>query len=96
MFSHSNIRLPGGLDAAVRLVLVTPDMHRVHHSVIIRERNSNFGFNLSCWDRFLGTYRGQPEKGHEGMTIGLANYRDPAQLTLPGLIVLPFRKTPPY
>ncbi len=90
MFSHSNIRLPGGADTAIRFLLVTPDMHRVHHSVIIRERNANFGFNLSCWDRLLGTYRDQPEKGHEGMTIGLANFRNPAGLTLARLLILPF------
>jgi sterol desaturase/sphingolipid hydroxylase (fatty acid hydroxylase superfamily) len=80
----------------VYLFIVTPDMHRVHHSVIIRERNSNFGFNLSLWDRILGTYRDQPERGHEGMTIGLANYRDPGGLALPKLLILPFKKTPPY
>jgi len=90
MFSHSNLRLPLALDRIVRLLLVTPDMHRVHHSVIIGERNSNFGFNLSAWDRLLGTYRPQPEKGHEGMTIGLANFRDPARLGLPQLLAMPF------
>lgn len=90
MFSHSNLRLPLALDRIVRLLLVTPDMHRVHHSVIIGERNSNFGFNLSTWDRLLGTYRPQPEKGHEGMTIGLANFRNPARLGLPQLLVMPF------
>jgi sterol desaturase/sphingolipid hydroxylase (fatty acid hydroxylase superfamily) len=90
MYSHSNLRLPLALDRFVRLLFVTPDMHRVHHSVIIGERNSNFGFNLSTWDRLLGTYRPQPEKGHEGMTIGLANFRDPAGLGLPRLLILPF------
>jgi sterol desaturase/sphingolipid hydroxylase (fatty acid hydroxylase superfamily) len=90
MFSHSNLRLPLWLDGVLRLVIVTPDMHRVHHSVIIAERNSNFGFNLSIWDRLLGTYRPQPEKGHEGMTIGLANFRDPSRLSLLGLMILPF------
>ena len=92
MFSHSNIRLPLALDRLVRLLLVTPDMHRVHHSVIIRERNRNFGFNLSVWDRLLGTYRDQPREGHEGMVIGLANFRDPSKLRLPGLLSLPFRE----
>jgi sterol desaturase/sphingolipid hydroxylase (fatty acid hydroxylase superfamily) len=90
MFSHSNLRLPLGLDGVLRLLVVTPDMHRVHHSVIIRERNSNFGFNLSVWDRLLGTYRPQPEKGHEGMTIGLANFRDPSRLSLLHLLAMPF------
>jgi sterol desaturase/sphingolipid hydroxylase (fatty acid hydroxylase superfamily) len=90
MFSHSNLRLPLWLDGVLRLVIVTPDMHRVHHSVIIAERNSNFGFNLSIWDRLLGTYRPQPEKGHEGMTIGLANFRDPGRLSLLHLLAMPF------
>lgn len=90
MFSHSNLRLPLWLDGVLRLVIITPDMHRVHHSVIIREFNSNFGFNLSLWDRLLGTYRPQPEKGHEGMVIGLANFRDPSRLSLLRLIILPF------
>jgi sterol desaturase/sphingolipid hydroxylase (fatty acid hydroxylase superfamily) len=95
MFSHSNIRLPLALDRIVRLLIVTPDMHRVHHSVIIRERNSNFGFNLSVWDRLLGTYHPQPEKGHEGMVIGLANFRDPSRLNLLHLLTLPFTQRHP-
>jgi sterol desaturase/sphingolipid hydroxylase (fatty acid hydroxylase superfamily) len=90
MFSHSNLRLPLWLDGVLRLLIVTPDMHRVHHSVIIREHNSNFGFNLSIWDRLLGTYRPQPERGHEGMTIGLANFRDPSRLNLLHILALPF------
>jgi sterol desaturase/sphingolipid hydroxylase (fatty acid hydroxylase superfamily) len=90
MFSHSNLRLPLRLDGALRLLIVTPDMHRVHHSVIIREHNSNFGFNLSLWDRLLGTYRAQPEKGHGGMPIGLANFRDPSRLNLLHILALPF------
>lgn len=95
MFSHSNLRLPLGLDGVLRLLVVTPDMHRVHHSVVIRERNSNFGFNLSVWDRLFGTYRPQPERGHEGMTIGLANFRDPSRLGLLQLLVLPFTQKHP-
>lgn len=95
MFSHSNLRLPLWLDGVLRLVIVTPDMHRVHHSVIIRERNSNFGFNLSTWDRLLGTYRSQPEKGHEGMVIGLANFRDASRLNLLHLLTLPFTRRHP-
>jgi len=69
---------------------VTPEMHRVHHSVLIKEYNSNFGFNLPWWDRILGTYRAQPEAGHEAMAIGLALSRDPKVLTLSRLLILPF------
>jgi len=90
MFNHSNIRIPVAVDRVLRLFVVTPDMHRVHHSVIIRETNSNYGFNLPWWDRLLGTYKHQPDKGHEGMTIGLSQFRDPKRLTLPWLIILPF------
>jgi sterol desaturase/sphingolipid hydroxylase (fatty acid hydroxylase superfamily) len=90
LFNHGNIRIPARLDSLLRLFVVTPDMHRVHHSVIIRETNSNFGFNLSCWDRLFGTYHEQPAKGHDGMTIGLAQFRDPKRLTLPWLLLLPF------
>lgn len=90
MFNHSNFALPLPLDKLVRPFLVTPDMHRVHHSVIIRETNSNYGFNLALWDRLFHTYRPQPLRGHQEMTIGLANYRDPARLTLPRLLALPF------
>lgn len=90
MFNHANVALPPGLDRVVRPLVVTPDQHRVHHSVIIREMNSNFGFNLSIWDRLFGTYRAQPEKGHEQMPIGLANYRDPRGLTLARVLALPF------
>jgi sterol desaturase/sphingolipid hydroxylase (fatty acid hydroxylase superfamily) len=89
MFNHSNFALPLALDRMVRVFLVTPDMHRVHHSVIIMETNSNYGFNLSLWDRLFHTYRPQPVKGHDEMVIGLANYRDPGRLTLPHLLALP-------
>ena len=75
MFNHANIALPLGLDRLLRLLIVTPDMHRVHHSVVGREHDSNYGFNLSVWDRLFGTYRAQPEAGHQGMTIGLAPYQ---------------------
>ena len=64
-------------------------MHRVHHSVIIRETNSNFGFNISIWDRLFGTYRDQPQKGHTDMVIGLAQFREETKLTLPWLLILP-------
>jgi len=91
-FNHGNISVPLTLDRWLRLLLVTPDMHRVHHSVIPRETDSNFGFNLPWWDRLCGTYRPQPEAGHLGMTIGLREFRDPSQLTLGRLILQPFRR----
>lgn len=90
MFNHGNINLPPSADRILRLFVVTPDMHRVHHSVIIRETNSNYGFNLSIWDRLFGTYLAQPSKGHEGMIIGLPQFRDHRRLTLPWLLILPF------
>ncbi|MFO8083765.1 MAG: sterol desaturase family protein [Desulfobacterales bacterium] len=90
MFNHSNIRLPEKVDRVLRLIVVTPDMHRVHHSVIIRETNSNYGFNLPWWDRLLGTYKAQPAKGHTEMVIGLSQFRDPQKLTLLRLLVMPF------
>jgi sterol desaturase/sphingolipid hydroxylase (fatty acid hydroxylase superfamily) len=90
MFNHSNIRIPVSVDRVLRLFVVTPDMHRVHHSVIIRETNSNYGFNLPWWDRLLETYKDQPDKGHEGMTIGLSQFRDHKRLSLPSLLILPF------
>jgi sterol desaturase/sphingolipid hydroxylase (fatty acid hydroxylase superfamily) len=90
MFNHGNIRLPLKIDRILRYLIVTPDMHRVHHSVIIRETNSNYGFNLPWWDRLFGTYCDQPAKGHEEMTIGLTQFRDSGKLTLPWLLVLPF------
>ena len=92
MFNHANLRLPGPLDSVLRRVLVTPDMHRVHHSVIARETGSNFGFNLSIWDRLFGTYRDRPEKGHEGMTIGLAEYQDDWPQRLGFALWLPFAR----
>ena len=90
MFNHGNIRLSPSLDRMLRLFIVTPDMHRVHHSVIIRETNSNYGFNMSIWDRLFGTYLAQPSKGHQDMTIGLSQFRDHRRLTLPWLLILPF------
>ena len=90
MFNHSNIYIPPNIDKFIRLLFVTPDMHRVHHSVIIRERNSNFGFNFSWWDHMFRTYKDQPDKGHRGMLIGLANFRDFKQLGLPNILALPF------
>jgi sterol desaturase/sphingolipid hydroxylase (fatty acid hydroxylase superfamily) len=90
MFNHSNISLPAGVDRILRRLVVTPDMHRVHHSVIIAETNSNFGFNFPWWDRLFGTYRDQPAAGHAAMVIGLANYRDTKYLTLPWMLIIPF------
>ncbi len=91
MFNHGNVGLPPRLDRVLRWVLVTPDMHRVHHSVEDDEANSNFGFSLTWWDRLFGTYREQPRAGHEGMTIGIHKYRDPKVVDLlPGMLALPF------
>ena len=91
MFNHGNIRLPARVDRVLRWFLVTPDMHRVHHSVEDDEANSNFGFSLTWWDRLFGTYRAQPRAGQQGMTIGIHGYRDPKQVDgLPGMLVLPF------
>jgi len=94
MFNHGNVRLPVSIDRVLRLFVVTPEMHRVHHSVLIREFNSNFGFSLPWWDRILGTYRAQPERGHEAMTIGLSQFRESKSLTLPWLLILPFIRKP--
>lgn len=91
MFNHANLRLPARLDRPLRLVLVTPDMHRVHHSVRREETNSNYGFNLSVWDRLFGTYRAQPKDGHEGMTIGIEQFRTCRDLWLDRMLVQPFR-----
>ncbi|MBW2064616.1 MAG: sterol desaturase family protein [Deltaproteobacteria bacterium] len=90
MFNHGNFFMPLAGDRVLRVLVVTPDMHRVHHSVYPYETNSNFGFNLSWWDRLLGTYRSQPTKGHEQMTIGLNQFRDQSRLTLPWMLALPF------
>lgn len=91
MFNHSNVRLPLALDGLLRLAIVTPDMHRVHHSHLADETNSNFGFNLSIWDRLFGTYRAQPAAGHTGMVIGIDTFRDPARcVKLSGILLMPF------
>jgi len=95
MFNHANLKLPRRVDRVLRWLVVTPDMHRVHHSAIRRETDSNFGFNLPWWDRLLGTYRDQPEKGHDGMTIGLAIFRDPGASRLDRLLIQPFVTPPP-
>jgi sterol desaturase/sphingolipid hydroxylase (fatty acid hydroxylase superfamily) len=89
MFNHGNVELPARFDRILRRFVVTPDMHRVHHSTVPDETNSNFGFNLPWWDRLLGTYREEPAAGQKGMTIGLENFRDPAQLRLDRMLVQP-------
>ena len=94
MFNHANVAMPPALDRILRLIVVTPDMHRVHHSVLRRETDSNFGFNLPWWDRLFGTYRAQPEAGHAGMTIGLPVFRDPGELRIDRLLTQPFRNDP--
>ncbi len=90
MFNHGNVRMPLAVDAILRLFVVTPDMHRVHHSVAVRETNSNFGFNLSLWDRLFGTYRAQPEAGHLAMTIGTSHLREEKWKSLHWMLALPF------
>ena len=89
MFNHANLRLPLWLDAIIRKLLVTPDMHRVHHSDQRHEHDSNYGFALSIWDRIFGTYIAQPEKGHDGMTVGL-QWQDDRPSRLGWSLGLPF------
>ncbi len=91
MFNHGNVQIPIRLDRYLRWFVVTPDMHRVHHSVVIPETNSNFGFNLPWWDWLLGTYRGQPGAGHTEMTIGIEQFRDSRELLLDRMLTQPFR-----
>jgi sterol desaturase/sphingolipid hydroxylase (fatty acid hydroxylase superfamily) len=91
MFNHGNVAMPSWLDRVLRLIVVTPDMHRVHHSIAPRETDSNFGFNLPWWDRLFGTYRAAPQAGHDRMTIGLSTFRDRAELRLDRLLTQPFR-----
>jgi len=91
MFNHSNVRMQEGFDGVLRWFIVTPDMHRVHHSILAGETNSNFGFNLPWWDRLFGTYRAQPAAGHEAMTIGIEQFRDPRELGLDRMLLQPFR-----
>ena len=91
MFNHGTVFLPAVIDRILRRILVTPDMHRVHHSIDPRETNSNFGFNLSWWDHLFGTYRAEPRAGHEAMTIGIAQLRAPRELWLDRMLLQPFR-----
>jgi sterol desaturase/sphingolipid hydroxylase (fatty acid hydroxylase superfamily) len=92
MLNHSNIDMPPWLDRVLRRIVVTPDMHRVHHSIVARETNGNFGFNLPWWDRLFGTYRAQPEAGHEAMIIGIEQFREPAEQRLDRMLTQPFRE----
>ena len=91
IFNHSNVYIPAEIDRILRWFVVTPDMHRVHHSILRRETNSNFGFNLPWWDRLLGTYRAEPAAGHAAMTIGIEQFRDPRELGLDRMLLQPFR-----
>jgi len=93
MFNHSNILIPARLERLLRWLVVTPDMHRVHHSILMRETNSNFGFNLPIWDRLFRTYRAQPAAGHDGITLGIEQFRDPKELRLTRMLFQPFRRT---
>jgi sterol desaturase/sphingolipid hydroxylase (fatty acid hydroxylase superfamily) len=94
MFNHGNVRLPARIDRWLRLLVVTPEMHRVHHSILRNETNSNFGFNLPWWDRCFGTYRAQPAAGHERMTIGIEQFRDPRDLRFDRLLIQPLIDEP--
>lgn len=92
MFNHGNIRMPVALDRVLRWIVVTPDMHRVHHSVLPQETNSNFGFNMPWWDRLFGTYRAQPAAGHEAMAIGVAHLSAPREQRLDRMLIQPFHE----
>jgi len=94
MFNHGNVRIPRGLDRWLRWAVVTPDMHRVHHSIVMDECNSNFGFNLPWWDRVFRTYRAQPRAGHREMTIGVENLQQSDPGSLSRLLIMPFTKAP--
>lgn len=91
MFNHSNVYIPSHIDRVLRRFVVTPDMHRVHHSVIKTETNSNYGFNLPWWDRLFGTYCAQPSKGHDAMTIGLDQFQEPQAQSFSWMLALPFK-----
>ncbi|MGI9308727.1 MAG: sterol desaturase family protein [Gammaproteobacteria bacterium] len=91
MFNHSNVSITEPIDRVLRLFLVTPDMHRVHHSIIPQETNSNYGFNLPWWDRLFGTYQAQPAEGHADMTLGIKDFRSPSDLRLDAMLLQPFK-----
>ena len=90
LFNHANVRFPLAVDSILRLLVVTPDMHRVHHSTDMREANMNYGFNFPWWDRLFGTYKAQPDLGHDGMIIGLNIFRDTAFVRLYKMLTIPF------
>lgn len=97
MFNHGNVSLPPKIDRLLRLIVVTPDMHRIHHSVLTEETNSNYGFNLPWWDYLFGTYWMYPKMGYEGMTIGLSEYQKTLRVEqLPWMLLLPFGKQSDY
>jgi len=93
MFHHSNLRLPRPIDRVLRWFIVTPDMHRIHHSIIVDETNSNFGFNLPLWDRVMGTYRDQPRAGHDAMVLGIEDFRGRTDQRLDRLLIQPLLPT---
>jgi sterol desaturase/sphingolipid hydroxylase (fatty acid hydroxylase superfamily) len=94
LFNHSNFKVPVTIDHYLRKLIVTPDMHRVHHSQIPRETNSNFGFNISLWDRLFGSYQDQPSLGHDGIEIGLKEYKEAEQSKgLLTLLIMPFKRS---
>lgn len=93
MFNHANIRMPEPVDRFIRRVLVTPDMHRIHHSAAMEETNSNYGFSLPIWDRMFGTYRAEPAEGQLGLTIGLSEFREPLELRLDRMLLQPLRRS---
>lgn len=92
LFNHANIKLPLAFDKILRLAIVTPDMHRVHHSIIAEEHNTNYGFNLSIWDRIFSTYTDQPKHGHDDMTIGLEQWQDDKPSRIDWTLMVPFKK----
>ena len=94
MFNHANIKLPKAVDAVLRLIVVTPDMHRIHHSTDPRETDSNYGFNLAIWDRLFSTYTETPRRGETGIEIGLSEWRDGRTASLGWALALPFRLPP--
>lgn len=94
ILSHANIRLPGGLDRMLRWIVITPDMHRIHHSADQPETDSNYGTLLPWWDRLFGSYRADPALGQTGMLLGLEEWRNKQDLTISGLVLLPFRSAP--
>jgi len=92
MFNHGNVRIPMSIDKMLRWFVVTPDMHRIHHSILRQEANRNFGFNLPWWDYLFGTYLANPSRGQQHMTFGLKQFRSPACLKLRNMLKLPFRR----